>query len=623
MDYIKFFHYYRLSTCQPFFVWNNLTTEENEDDDVFWDLDNLEDRNPNFIDLHANIFQKFNNAFLDFIKNKYQNLNICIVKDNVIDKSIKQTQEFIKNGHCDIILWPTFLFEDAIAKPDFYFIKNKEIGHFKVSTSSKIKDFLRSNWDFWITTYALREQTNDFNPIEQVSIFLIKDEQFAKAKTIDFEHLYNISKTKTTKQISAKEKTFDKTIVAKIAKQYGMTFEEFNTPNCVEKNSIYNSVIKNVIEKQACLKGKSDNGIPLIPIKKALIDIRLAKDIKELDLPNDLDNGSFEKNKFFKEIVLLKQPKLANFSGNFLTTSKILQALQEPEIITNWDNQSFWFKFLQQENKIIINKEKNLRDFLDKMNGDKKIVWFDFEAFSLPYPAIDYTSPYQQLVFQVSIITTLNGEIIEQDFDKTNLVFDPINYNWKNCFQIIDSIYSEDADWYIVFNKSYEESKLKEMLKIIEKTIKADFNPDGLEINNKIKAYQDKVNKIISKIIDLKDPFANAMVILSDLKAFYSIKKIEYFITKYNYQLKRLITPYKSLAVQNGLQAMKYGIDRYLNFIGDNEWIMRKKELQIYCQNDVIAMIMVWDFLNFILDNLGKLSNIQVIETKNFNLLAK
>lgn len=46
----------------------------------------------------------------------------------------------------------------------------------------------------------------------------------------------------------------------------------------------------------------------------------------------------------------------------------------------------------------------------------------------------------------------------------------------------------------------------------------------------------------------------------------------------------------------------------------------KQKNLQLYCQNDVIAMIMVYDFLNFVRENLNKKENISLIETQKVTL---
>jgi hypothetical protein len=76
-----------------------------------------------------------------------------------------------------------------------------------------------------------------------------------------------------------------------------------------------------------------------------------------------------------------------------------------------------------------------------------------------------FTLPYQQLVFQVSVIKTVNDKIT----DTNNMVVDPKGIEYKDFCGIIDAIYSEEADAYVVYNKSYENSKLQSMIDIFYK----------------------------------------------------------------------------------------------------------------------------------------------------------
>jgi hypothetical protein len=43
--------------------------------------------------------------------------------------------------------------------------------------------------------------------------------------------------------------------------------------------------------------------------------------------------------------------------------------------------------------------------------------------------------------------------------------------------------------------------------------------------------------------------------------------------------------------------AMEIGIKRALNLINDQKWNLISKKLKEYCENDVRAMIMVYDFV--------------------------
>jgi hypothetical protein len=60
-------------------------------------------------------------------------------------------------------------------------------------------------------------------------------------------------------------------------------------------------------------------------------------------------------------------------------------------------------------------------------------------------------------------------------------------------------------------------------------------------------------------------------IFLADLYGYSSIKKIEKYITKNNFDLEVMIEPYSELVVQNGLMAMSKAIDRCLGGIGDTE----------------------------------------------------
>lgn len=206
----------------------------------------------------------------------------------------------------------------------------------------------------------------------------------------------------------------------------------------------------------------------------------------------------------------------------------------------------------------------------------------------MPFAAIPHTKPYQQIVFQVSVIKTINDKIVKTK----NIVLDPQNISTKDLLKIIDVIYDPDANNYVVFNKTYEHSRLNEILKLIAKT----------SLHSE---YQKKVNDITqNKSIDLYDLFRtnvgkNKMppIFLHELKGFSSIKKIENYINTHNYNLEVMIEPYKSLEIQNGLMAMNKAIQRYLGSIGNNEWYDTVQYLEQYCENDVKAMIMVYFFI--------------------------
>ncbi|WP_044285872.1 DUF2779 domain-containing protein [Mesomycoplasma ovipneumoniae] len=625
MERINFSRYFKLHTQQKYFIWNNPDAQnsdeiETDDNDDFgqelWDFDSFHENEIKFPELHENIFKSFNKTFYFYIKEKFADKKVCLVSKISIDEKIEQTIDFYKNQKCDIIFNPAFEYKNASANPSVFFVFNKKLSILKLSTSTKVKDYLRANWDFWISNYMLREISGDLNPIDEVSYFLINTVEHPIKNKIEFHETFWISRYKSAKTISKADSESGNIFLAKkIAKQNGLSLDEFWDNTFLENNKIINNLFRNQIEKISKVKDKKV--VHMIPVNIAIDEIIDAKNVTKFTKPSEIDNSAFEKSANFAFLVEQFYPQLTGISGTLLNSRKILSLVNDESRLISFETNSYWYNFFKKSNSIIINELENLKTFINKMNG-KKVVWYDFEALSLPFPAIDYAQPFQQIVTQVSIVVTDNGEILPQDFNETNVVFDPKTYSWDNFCKIIDKIYLESADFYVVFNKSYELTRLKEMVNII--FMHYQENNPYHEAIEKIQTYRKKVDEIIAKTIDLKDPFSKYWIVISDLKGFYSIKKIENFINKYNYNLDHLITPYKKLAVKNGLEAMIKTVDRYFNYIGDIEWIEVRKNLQIYCQNDVIAMIMVWDFLKFVYENRDKLAHIETKTPKKVAL---
>lgn len=78
-----------------------------------------------------------------------------------------------------------------------------------------------------------------------------------------------------------------------------------------------------------------------------------------------------------------------------------------------------------------------------------------------------FTNPHQQLVNQVSIIQTINGN---ETYTK-NLVFDTFEFKYQDLVEIIENIYSDKSDYYIVYNKAYENTRNKEIGNLVTKVL--------------------------------------------------------------------------------------------------------------------------------------------------------
>lgn len=314
----------------------------------------------------------------------------------------------------------------------------------------------------------------------------------------------------------------------------------------------------------------------------------------------------FDKNNI--EFPILKP------SVNNKTNSQIFNSMREAFNI-----------FMNNDNLIYISEDvKKLKHeiTLARLQETKKqnFVWFDFEGFTNLFPIIDYHIPFTQLISQLSVMqTTWNSEINNYEIveSKTkDYVYDPLNYSYKTLMKIIDDIYVEYADAYVVYNQNYEKSRIEE----IEQMLELYWKNDNVINENVFIEYKNKIARIIENLLDLNDitkvsSFAkleDCMFVPLALKGKYSIKCFEKYITHNNISLKHKITPYKELDIQNGVMAMEKATLRMLNQIGNNEWYGKngkdgiEAQLKKYCHNDVLAMIMTAEFILKVFNNKDK-----------------
>ncbi|WP_228846819.1 UU173 family protein [Metamycoplasma hominis] len=214
---------------------------------------------------------------------------------------------------------------------------------------------------------------------------------------------------------------------------------------------------------------------------------------------------------------------------------------------------------------------------------------------------INHSLAWNQLISQTSIIKTQNGEI----YSSNDFVYDPLNYNYKTIMKVINDLYDDKADYYVVYNDTYEASRIKEMQEILEY-----YKDDGFISQNEFDILKEKSQFILSKIIDIENLFfrpamdcniKSSIVNLGQIKNVYSIKKIELFVNENKLNLKHKIFPYHELDVKNGGMALQIATLRALNKIRDNEWTVKEAQLKRYCHNDVLAMIMAFDLVEYLL----------------------
>ncbi|WP_436358399.1 DUF2779 domain-containing protein [Mycoplasma sp. 480] len=604
-DFITFNHFYKYKTCQKYFIWNKIDTQKNDFDideeeqsEKFWDAVNfselLNEENLNFVSTRASVFTSLEREFENFIQQKYRINNVYVVKSKNNEEAIIETENILRNNKYKVILYPVFKYKNAIAKPTLIDLENKKISILKLSTSTKRKDILRPFWDFWITNKIIK--------LENISLFLLNLSEESKKDAKDFSEVFYLNINKTKKSLSKsmeKELNNDLFFYKTIIYQQGLTPQEYDSMikgEFVPENNIYAMISSRTLP----INSKNDEYYDFETIEEIIENINEAKSINDFDNLTTEDNSLFGTNSDFNDILSLKEPAIFGYSGNILKKEKIISLIENKNIasIKTQLNDNFLYSQINSQD-IKIFKSAELENIINILNDkNKRIVWYDFEGFSLPYPPMNGVLPYQQLVFQLSIKETLGNKIISNNFENENVVYDPQKLTIKTFEEIITKIYSNKADYFVVFNKGYELTRIKEMLKLIEK--------EDLQMHQKLSNY---FAHIVKNTIDLADFFSGysetrknlPFIFIPELKGFYSIKKIEKYITKHNIKLEHLIIPYVELEIQNGLSAMNKAIARYIGFIGDKEWQEIKKDLKKYCENDVMAMIMVKDFINFLI----------------------
>ena len=566
-------HLQKYLTCQPYFVWNDFKGKAIIDDDKeedFWSLKFDEDEvdEPNYVEVHKTGFNIVTNSFHKWIEEKYKSegLNLLAIKEKDYQIGIQKTKEAMLDNNVDVILYPVFEYNGAVSKPTLYNKIESKISNLNLNTSTKRVDYIRAFFDFEIII------KNNYKVLD-ISILTIEIKDFSEGDEITFDE------TRYANTTASKPQSKSKTIPA--LKESALGSEEKMVDTIFQKikaRSILN-LSKNSKKKPLTLY-RIDFYINRI--KEAQTALR--KDVSEQD------NTMWGSNKFFNEIAQEDFPHMMPLSGTLMNKVKILESKGDPQFLEDFYKSNITTNCMKK------NIDKIDYDFLEKIMNQlegKNVVWYDFEGFSLPFPIMAFTLPYQQLIFQVSVIKTVEDKIT----DINNIVIDPKNIKYTDFFGIIDAIYAEEADAYVVYNKSYENSKLLSMIEI--------FYKQNLILENSIewKLYESKVKSIIEKTVDLLDLFkltslkgALPPIFLADLYGYSSIKKIEKYITKNNFDLEVMIEPYSELVVQNGLMAMSKAIDRCLGGIGDTEWKEVVKDLKNYCENDVKAMLMVYHF---------------------------
>lgn len=337
----------------------------------------------------------------------------------------------------------------------------------------------------------------------------------------------------------------------------------------------------------------------LLVHKQNLLALPIEQRIPNYFIPSYNDKGDYKDNDFWLELRNLYAYSgydVIKYSGKILTIKKfgldnVTKDILGIDILKTYANQTFFNLYKNNQIKIY----QAAVDLFAKLKSKK--VYFDFESINSAIRAVDNSFPFTQTVTQNSIIID-DGSCDIKNLKCTNMIIDPreINNEWFKA--IIDKIHQGLEYSYIVYNKSFEASRLKEMAEFINEEI-----------------YELKVSEIIKNMYDLADFFIVSMgkqlIVIPELKGFYSIKKVLPIIEKEFPQIYHDVNclNYKELSVGNGLVCQTKTTKRFFNTITDLEWEQFVHDARIYCENDVRAMIAVEYFIKKLIDE-AKMKNL-------------
>jgi hypothetical protein len=203
--------------------------------------------------------------------------------------------------------------------------------------------------------------------------------------------------------------------------------------------------------------------------------------------------------------------------------------------------------------KPYVNNQK-IREFLNRIK--EPIHFLDFEAFATAIPIYDGTSPFQQIPFQYSL-HIFNGNLEHHEF--INIAdIDP-----REAFILSLKNTIIDQGSIIVFDKRFEKTRLEEI---------AELFPE----------HKDWIRSVITRIIDLNEPFAKFYYYNPKQLGSSSIKKVLPAMTNRSYDME----------ISDGNTAASY----YLKMIKNSDLALRPKLLE-YCKLDSEAMYLIYQEL--------------------------
>lgn len=578
---------------------------------------NIDQDNPLMIE--GNIIDKNSRAYIEGLYDEdFESIDLddAYPKTNNEKKALI-TKELIQKYPKLILFQSVFITKinkiDIITKPDAIVIENKTFHLYetKATSSAKKHHFLDVYFQGRLIE-SISEFKNQFDFKYYLCIVAFEFANKMECPLIDSPYC-NISKsvtfsiTKFLEDFNELEKVIDVGQSIKMGEwtsksvdfeYYPISLTNFVHHNLNEIITRYEAPGIRHQTKKSCDRFSEDALLLFANFEKILQELFDHKmKMTDLDIPQIIKPGYGDKSPWkdndnfllTRSIYVQKGCELLKYSGFVLDQSVEAMIKYQPgDVLSNYvkteKNKAFYDETLFGQIDVTIFSNA-CANFMSEIKPKK--VYFDFETVNTAIRAYDHTLPFRQIITQSSVIVDHNDG---SDLDCQNLIVDPANVDENWFRKIVDSLYYGNQFSYIVYNKSFERSRLNEISEYL----------------NDPKITQ-KIGCIISNMVDLADLFdvRKKLIIFKELCGFYSIKKVLPLVSKYDQKIFDDVKclDYKKLEVGNGKLCQDVTTKRFFNLMDKAEWDKTAVELQKYCENDVRAMVAVEYFAKKILQH--------------------
>jgi hypothetical protein len=212
------------------------------------------------------------------------------------------------------------------------------------------------------------------------------------------------------------------------------------------------------------------------------------------------------------------------------------------------------------------------------------IYHLDFETFPCPLPRFKGEKPYSQSLFQYSIHIETRPGLCDKDIDHASYIATEHKDLREDLIKNMLEIIKNDGGSILVYNQSFEQTRLKEMAEVFPK-------------------YRERLLDMVDRMFDLM------YLLRGNQKLFKRLgfeedeaKKINYYHNKLNgsFSIKKVLPifsdlTYKGLPIGNGTDALI----TYARFPKMDEVTFKKnyQDLLEYCKQDTWAMVKILDEL--------------------------